>query len=186
MILNGVDFSEYISQYYYFFHYADLFKRGMNSEAKFFLKKNFIKVSDEKTMFFILLCRDGKFDFLQALYNSFPEIEVTHYIEYGFLHACLNGHLQIAKWLVVIKPNLDVGFRNHFIFRECLNQWSGNKDPKTHQILLFLQELMPQIYFFDQNHYKTKKNINLTPLLIPDEDDGEKESAITNSNEFID
>ena len=50
------------------------------------------------------LCISGNFDQVKEFLKENPEIDISADNEYAFRDACRNGHLEIAKWLVEIKP----------------------------------------------------------------------------------
>ncbi len=73
------------------------------------------RIEREFTNKFKNYCQDGKPDEAKKLFESNPNI--TKYIcDKAFYGACTNGHLELAKWLINIYPDIDVSSEDFFIF----------------------------------------------------------------------
>ena len=65
-----------------------------------------------------------------------PDINISAKDEHSFLLACDYGHLEVAKWLLSVKPDIDIS--NHAFCYACLN---GHLE-----VAKWLQTLKPYLY----------------------------------------
>ena len=54
------------------------------------------------------MCKSGYLTDLKKLYYQKPDIDISAHDEYAFSCSCINGHLDVAKWLYEIKPTIDM------------------------------------------------------------------------------
>jgi ankyrin repeat protein len=72
---------------------------------------------------FINYCKNGSLAAVQEFKkrNSNVNISFENYY-FAFRYACLNGHLHVAKWLLSIKPTINISALNEEVFRwSCSN-----------------------------------------------------------------
>ncbi len=71
---------------------------------------------------FLTCCRFGHTSTLKWLVETFDNINVHAYNEYGFRESCWNDHLSTSKWLVDTFDNIDVHANNDDAFvGSCAN-----------------------------------------------------------------
>ena len=73
-----------------------------------------------------------------CLYKSNPNIDIHENDGNAFKSACINGHLEPAKWLYQLDSNIDIHANNEYIFRHVcdlghleLAMWLLKLDPTT-------------------------------------------------------
>ena len=67
---------------------------------------------------FYQLIKFGNLQALQSFYNfNSDKIDISAENEQAFSYACEFGHLEIAKWLFLIKPDIDISAENEYAFR---------------------------------------------------------------------
>ena len=72
---------------------------------------------------FINACEDGNLNLVQHLfYNN--TINVSYDNEYAFRWTCRRGHLQIAQWLLSVKPDI---LNTFFIYKNNLHKHIINR-----------------------------------------------------------
>ena len=60
----------------------------------------------------------GHLGALQRFYqNNTDRIDISAETEQAFSYACEFGHLEIAQWLLQIKPDIDISAENEYAFR---------------------------------------------------------------------
>lgn len=84
----------------------------------------------------------------KTLFRMKPEINVSSMNELTFRMACYNGHLEVAKWLLSIKPNIDVSKFEHNFY--------SNVPQKTRDAILQL------IFDHKQKQEKSSTAVQLT------------------------
>lgn len=132
---------------------------------------------------FTAACYNGKLDVAKQLLKDHPDIDIfaenglslkitftylftelsewllsfnpdTKILEKVFLDLCFYGYLHSVKWLLSVKPNIDVTADNNIAFvRACVNTtiaWSNN----YLEIAIYLMSLKPYHYILelDDNH----------------------------------
>ena len=65
-----------------------------------------IKIKMEEQFFDLI--KNGSLQEIQEFYNNNPNINISADDEYAFCYACHNGRLEVAKWLLSLKPYLYV------------------------------------------------------------------------------
>jgi ankyrin repeat protein len=95
---------------------------------------------------FIRACEQGDLREAYYYFNKIPESVRSSYISADdfrpFRLACKNGHLDVARWLLRQKPNIDIFARNNESFiNACKNghlnvaQWLYQKSIQRHQTI---------------------------------------------------
>lgn len=56
---------------------------------------------------FFDLILNGSLQEIQEFYNNNPSINISDYV-YAFCSACGYGRLEVAKWLLEVKPDIDI------------------------------------------------------------------------------
>lgn len=71
---------------------------------------------------FISACENNNMDIAQfiliKLHNNLNFTLLPVLLEKAFRKACLNGHLDMSKWIFDMKPNIDVSADNELLFHE--------------------------------------------------------------------
>ena len=73
---------------------------------------------------FIKKCLSGDLPMAQFLFKNQPGLihHISHEHEFLFRQICCNGQLEIAKWLLLIKPDINVSDFDEYAFRfACMN-----------------------------------------------------------------
>lgn len=93
----------------------------------------------ELSILFIRLCEIGELEEAQLLYEENLDLNISaSQLSIALEFACINGHIDIAKWLLDINPNLDIG--NAFKW-SCktgwlhVAQWIESLDPTLYTII---------------------------------------------------
>ena len=104
--------------------------------------------------------------------------------EYAFRLACYCGHLKVAKWLLKIKPDINISVKNEWAFIvACCNghlelaKWlleikpdiniiAGNEWAFRYSILIIKKWLAHYISYYDAKCLKTIRNINYCSSLF--------------------
>ena len=88
---------------------------------------------------FIVLCELGELEEAQSLYEENLDLNISvSQLSIALEFACINGHIDIAKWLLEINPNLDIG--NAFKW-SCktgwlpVAQWIESLEPTLYKII---------------------------------------------------
>ena len=95
---------------------------------------------------FIRACEQGDLKEAQYYFDKIPESVRSSYISADdfrpFRLACKNGHLDVAQWLLYVKPNIDIFARNNEPFvNACKNghlnvaQWLYQVSIQRHQTI---------------------------------------------------
>ena len=80
-------------------------------------------------------------------------------INYAFREACSNGHTDVAKWLLSIKPNINISALNNYTFRcACSN---GHIDIVARFIELNPQKYVVEIINGKITSFQIIKTLNL-------------------------
>ena len=58
--------------------------------------------------YFIDYCKNGELKRAQNFLLENPNINISSYDELAFRMACALGHLDIAQWLLRVKPNINI------------------------------------------------------------------------------
>jgi hypothetical protein len=104
---------------------------------------------------FNCLCGMGEFVLMKHYYNALnKEIDLSNTYEMPFRAACYNGHLNIAKWLYSVKPDINIFAVFHSAFKSAFEH--GHLD-----VVLWLQTVCPSKYFI-----RLDKNNRLIDYLI--------------------
>ena len=69
---------------------------------------------------FINLIRNGNLQEIQEFYNNNPNIDISADDEYAFCFSCGLGLLEVAKWLLKIKTDINISVNNELIKFVCL------------------------------------------------------------------
>lgn len=73
---------------------------------------------------FINVIKEGNLLDIQNYYNDNPDIEKYTNCSNAFCNACVNGHLEVAKWLLKVKPNINISIKNDDAFKStCKNNF---------------------------------------------------------------
>ncbi len=75
---------------------------------------------------FVELCKNGDLirlkQLLQVCKERGQDIDISAYNELAFFKACSNGHLDVAQWLLQIKPDINISAHNEWAFHgACYN-----------------------------------------------------------------
>lgn len=134
-------------------------------------------------MEFIDLCKHGNLEKIQEYYcnyyNNFDEIlDISTDNESAFVCACDYGHLEVAQWLLEMKPDIDISaggddafcfacFNGHlkvaqwliqikptinvFVFNNCAFGWACKNGHL--EVAQWLYHLKPELNISDNNEY---------------------------------
>ena len=134
-------------------------------------------------MEFIDLCKHGNLEKIQEYYcnyyNNFDEIlDISADNESAFVCACDYGHLEVAQWLLEMKPDIDISaggddafcfacFNGHlkvaqwliqikptinvFVFNNCAFGWACKNGHL--EVAQWLYHLKPELNISDNNEY---------------------------------
>ena len=72
----------------------------------------------DKMDVFFELCATGKINELKKYYSENLNINIHKGDEYAFGLSCENGRLEVAKWLIELSWNNDIGLINIHAFNE--------------------------------------------------------------------
>ena len=73
---------------------------------------------------FLDLCKKGNLEEIKKFYFNSPTINIFIFADsyYAFLISCEYGHLDVAKWLLKVKPDINISVNNECAFRyACVN-----------------------------------------------------------------
>ena len=70
---------------------------------------------------FIELCNKGSLEKVKTEVKKNSNLNLTSFKK-AFCNTCINGHLEIAKWLLEIKPDINVSIDDEQLFyNTCIN-----------------------------------------------------------------
>jgi len=99
------------------------------------------------------LCKKGNLKEIKQFYFDNPAINVFENIECAFYVTFWYGHLNVAKWLLKIKPNIKISADNNYAFI-----WSNICSHLKVAKLLLFQHKTQKYYIFAKNKICKKNN----------------------------
>jgi ankyrin repeat protein len=100
---------------------------------------------------FIELCENGDLDGAQQCYQLNPNINIFLNIdisENAFRIACSKGHLEIAKWLLLVKPDINISANNGYAFRIACSEGHLEVTQWLHLVNPTIISISQSIYLF--------------------------------------
>lgn len=87
--------------------------------------KNFIKNNkNSHNQIFTRVCRERDLETAQWLFKKYPNIKLSYNLEEPFRIACYYGKINLAKWLLKTKPDINIYADNN-----CAFIWSCSRGP---------------------------------------------------------
>ncbi len=79
-----------------------------------------MNTKEHKTLLINLIKKGNLFEIQDFLYKN-PSINISDDNEFAFCQACINGYLDVAKWLLTFKPDIDIGVYKNSPFHYACN-----------------------------------------------------------------
>jgi hypothetical protein len=96
---------------------------------------------EEQEETFIELCQSGCLDEAKELLQLYPNIS-EYYKERAFHKVCCYGQLEVAKWLLSVKQDIDISCFWHFAFCNACEEG-------LLEVAQWLQSLKPYLYVIE-------------------------------------
>jgi len=93
---------------------------------------------------FIHTCSIGDLIVAKELFNNF-DTDIYLCIERSFITACYYGHLEVAQWLLTVKPDINISVDNDIAFRTACHTGCS-------EVAEWLQSLNPYLYVIKRKH----------------------------------
>ena len=115
---------------------------------------------------FIELCSSGKLEEAKKLFRENPNIDISAENDCAFVCACQYGHLEVAKWLYSVIPDLYPYIGMYIDFQAgdwdvCSEEYV--REQKIFEVAEWIVSLNPEKYFLERMNKGGEYQISKKP-----------------------